>query len=100
MALLVCGDGSARRDEKAPGHFSPAAAAFDERIDAALGGGNPTALLTVRPDEAAALWVGGRPAWQVLAGAAEVGRWDAEITYAAEPYGVHYIVATWLAAEG
>jgi|SRR4051812_26330003 len=95
-ALLTCGDGTARRDEKAPGHFSPDAAGFDERVDAALRAGDPAGLLALDAEEAAGLWVAGRPAWQVLAGAAEGCCWDAEVTYAAEPYGVHYVVATWL----
>jgi hypothetical protein len=98
-ALLACGDGTARRDEKAPGHFSPAAAGFDERVDAALRAGDPAGLLALDAEEAAELWVAGRPAWQVLAGAAEGCSWDAEVTYAAEPYGVHYVVATWLPRE-
>jgi hypothetical protein len=98
-ALLVCGDGTAHRDEKAPGHFSPAAAAFDEKVDAALRAGDPAGLLALEAGDAEELWVAGRPAWQVLAGAADGGRWDAEVTYAAEPYGVHYVVATWLTLE-
>lgn len=98
-ALLICGDGTARRDERAPGHFSPAAAGFDQRVDAALRSGDPAGLLALDPEEATELWVGGRPAWQVLAGAAEGGRWNPEVNYAAEPYGVHYVVATWLARE-
>ena len=98
--LLACGDGTARRDEKAPGHFSPAAAGFDESVDAALRAGDPAGLLALEADQASDLWVGGRTAWQVLAGAAEGRPWDAEVSYAAEPYGVHYVVATWLAREG
>jgi len=99
-ALLVCGDGSARRDEKAPGHFSPAATAFDEQVDAALRSGDPAGLLALGPTAAAEVWAAGRAAWQVLAGAAEGRRWAAEAPYAAEPYGVHYVVATWLPHVG
>jgi len=98
--LLVCGDGTARRDEKAPGHLAPASVDFDERVDAALRAGDPAGLFALDADEAAQLWVAGRPAWQVLAGAALGGRWNAQVTYAAQPYGVHYVVATWLATEG
>lgn len=98
-ALLACGDGTATRDEKAPGSFSPAAAAFDARLDTALRAGDPAGLLGLGVEEARELWVAGRPAWQVLAGAAEGASWDAEVTYAAEPYGVHYVVATWLATR-
>ena len=94
--MLACGDGTAQRDDKAPGHFSPDAAAFDAHVDAALRGGDPGELLALDVAEARALWVSGRGAWQVLAGAAGGGSWGAEVAYAAEPYGVHYIVATWL----
>lgn len=95
-AVLACGDGTARRDEKAPGHLSPAAAGFDAHVDAALRTADPEALLAVDVAEARDLWASGRTAWQVLAGAAAAGSWNGEVTYAAEPYGVHYVVATWL----
>jgi hypothetical protein len=80
------------------------AAGAEPRACAALGralaAGQRTALLVCRDvDEPAQLWVAGRPAWQVRAGAALGGRWDAQVTYAAQPYGVHYVVATWLATE-
>ncbi|MDQ1661945.1 MAG: hypothetical protein QOJ68_1925 [Blastococcus sp.] len=99
-ALIACGDGTARRDEKAPGHFSPSAADFDARVDAALRAGDPAGLLALGVEEARELWVSGRTAWQVLAGATGGGSWDAEVTYADEPYGVHYAVATWLRRAG
>src|ERR1700712_1445296 len=98
-ALLVCGDGTATRNEKAPGHFSPDAAGFDARVDEALRAGDPAALLELGMDEARELWSAGRPAWQVLAGAADGSGWDAQVTYAAEPYAVHYVVATWSRRE-
>jgi hypothetical protein len=95
-ALLACGDGTARRNEKAPGHFSPAAAAVDATVDAALAAGDATALLELGVEQARNLWIAGRTAWQVLAGAAASDEWDAEVSYSGAPYGVHYVVATWL----
>ena len=95
-ALLACGDGSARRNEKAPGHFSPAAAGVDATVAAALAAGDATPLLELGVEDARELWIAGRTAWQVLAGAAGSDRWDAEVSYSGAPYGVHYVVATWL----
>ena len=96
--LLVCGDGSARRDEKAPGHLDPRAAGFDAQAEAALLAGDPEALLALDPELAADLLAAGRAPWQVLAGAAAGRRWQADVTYAAAPYGVGYLVATWAPA--
>jgi hypothetical protein len=95
-ALLACGDGSARRNDKAPGHFSPAAAGVDATVDAALAAGDVTPLLELGVEDARELWIGGRTAWQVLAGAAGSDRWNAEVSWSGAPHGVHYVVATWL----
>jgi hypothetical protein len=68
-ALLVMGDGSARRSLKAPGHLDPRAQPFDAEVEQAIRAGRLGALLEL--DEALAhdLMATGRPAWQVLAGA-------------------------------
>ncbi len=96
-ALLVMGDASARRGPKAPGYLDPRAASYDDQVTFALGNGGAEALLN--PDEglAEALLVQGRAAWQALAGAAGTlpAQLEAELLYAADPYGVQYIVATW-----
>ncbi|THJ75672.1 class III extradiol dioxygenase subunit B-like domain-containing protein [Candidatus Frankia alpina] len=103
LALLVMGDGSARRTLKAPGGLDERAAAFDAAAAAALAGPDPAALLDLDPALATELLAAGRASWQVLGGAllaatrddtpAEV--WSSELTYDDAPYGVGYLVAVW-----
>jgi hypothetical protein len=95
VALLVMGDGSARRAEKAPGHLDPRAEGFDADVARAFSTGDAAALLALDPHQASDLLVAGRGPWQVLAGAAAGGQWAAEVTYDAAPYGVEYLVAIW-----
>lgn len=97
-ALLVVADGSARRSMKAPGYLDERAAPFDAQILAALQAGDPSGLAALDPALAADLMVAGRAAWQVLAGAAEHGRWRAELHYADDPFGVFYPVVGWTEA--
>ena len=99
IALLVVGDGSARRDEKAPGYLDPRAADFDARAAAALASGDPEALLSLEPELAREILAAGRAPWQVAAGAAREdtppGGWSAEVLLEEAPYGVGYLVARW-----
>ncbi|MFM9134420.1 MAG: hypothetical protein ACKOT0_03125 [bacterium] len=99
IALLVVGDGSARRDEKAPGYLDPRAADFDARAVAALASGDPEALLALEPDLARELLAAGRAPWQVAAGAAQEAApadgWTAQVLLEEAPYGVEYVVARW-----
>ena len=70
--LLVVGDGSARRTEKAPGHLDPRAADVDDAIVAAISGaadGGLERLLELDPEVCAELLVAGRAPLQVLAAA-------------------------------
>ena len=93
VALLVVGDGSARRTPKAPGWFDDRAEAFDAATERAVGSGDLAALLDVDPALATDLQAAGRPAWQVLAGAAGEGRVASDLHYADAPLGVGYLVA-------
>ncbi|EIV96015.1 class III extradiol dioxygenase subunit B-like domain-containing protein [Frankia sp. QA3] len=103
LALLVMGDGSARRTLKAPGGLDERAAAFDAAVAAALAGPDPAALLDLDPELAADLLAAGRASWQVLAGALLAATrddtpsesWSSELTYDDAPYGVGYLVAVW-----
>ena len=95
VRLLVVGDGSACRTEKAPGHLDPRAEAFDLAAERALRDGSPDGLLALDPGLAGELLCAGRAPWQVLAGAAAGGPWQARVTHAEAPYGVAYLVASW-----
>lgn len=102
--LLVVGDGTAKRTEKAPGYYDSRAEAFDRQVEDALAAGDPEALLSLDEAQAGELWVDGLAAWRAAAAAARAEvrpggaaprGWRGELRYAAAPYGVGYLVATW-----
>jgi hypothetical protein len=94
VAMLVAGDGSARRSPAAPGHFDERAEPFDRAVERALGAGDMAALAALDPALARDLLATGRAAWQVLAGALGAGPAPAgEVLYADAPFGVGYFVA-------
>ncbi|WP_045876051.1 class III extradiol dioxygenase subunit B-like domain-containing protein [Pseudofrankia sp. DC12] len=98
VALLVMGDGSARRTVKAPGSLDERAEPCDAVVERALATVDLDALLALEPGLAADLLVAGRAPWQVLAGAAAVPgtpTWSADVLYADAPYGVGYFVCLW-----
>ncbi len=95
VALLVLGDGSARRSEKSPGYVDARAAAYDADIRRALEHGDLQALRNLDPELADDLLVGGRSSWQVLTGAARDLDVEAKLLADEAPYGVGYFVATW-----
>ena len=99
VSLLVMGDGSARRSLKGPAGLHPDAEAFDVEVEAALRAADVDALAALDPDRAETLLAAGRAPWQVLAGAAQDGRWQGSVTWAGSPYGVTYLVASWTAAR-
>jgi hypothetical protein len=69
IALLVMGDGSARRSAAAPGYLDGRAQPFDAAVEQAFREGDLSALAALDPDLARDLLASGRPAWQALAGA-------------------------------
>jgi hypothetical protein len=95
VALLVMGDGSARRSPAAPGYFDERAEPYDAHVARALRDADPEALLAIDPAADDALLVAGRAAWQVLAGAARGRTFTGDLRYDAAPYGVGYFVAVW-----
>lgn len=122
-ALLVLGDGSNTRSEKAPGSYDPAGEVFDAQVAAVLAGGDPAAGLKLRYEDGRAVGAQGWSAWRTAFHAArredvhdhrEGGReglhdhdkgsdhagtnglWEARVSYDAAPYGVGYLVATWI----
>jgi hypothetical protein len=98
VGLLVMGDGSACRSDRAPGAYQPDAEGFDQAVAAALDTADTQVLRDLDPEVSERLMVAGRVPWQVLAGAAGDGRWRSELLYHDAPYGVGYFVASWRAA--
>ncbi|MDT0302150.1 class III extradiol ring-cleavage dioxygenase family protein [Streptomonospora wellingtoniae] len=96
VALLVMGDGSARRGERAPGTADRRAAGFDAAVAEALDAADTAALAGIDPVLAAELMSGGRAPWQVLAGAAAGAGLGGGLLYHEAPYGVGYFAALWL----
>jgi hypothetical protein len=96
-AYLVVGDGSARRTERAPGYVDPRAEPFDAAVAAALAAGDAAALRDLDPALGADLLAAGVPAWRAVGRALDGRRYEADLLYAAAPYGVGYFVASWSA---
>ncbi|MCW2943547.1 MAG: hypothetical protein JWR24_264 [Actinoallomurus sp.] len=96
VALLVMGDGTACRTQRAPGYLDTRAEGFDAGVARALAGADAGALTRLDAGLAADLRAAGRAPWQVLAGAARDDRFSAELLADAAPYGVGYLVASWV----
>lgn len=79
--VLVVGNGSATRTEKAPGHLDERAAAFDDALRSSFAG--------IDADLAAALWAD----TACLGELPSLG--EAEVLYDDAPFGVQYWVAVW-----
>ncbi|HEX6756079.1 MAG TPA: hypothetical protein VF109_09055 [Mycobacteriales bacterium] len=97
-ALLVMGDGSARRCEGAPGYVDPRAAPHDAAVAAALRGGDAAALRELDPALGAELLAAGVPVWRAAGHVAGDDELAADLLYDDAPYGVGYLAATWLPA--
>jgi len=98
-ALLVMGDGSARRTERSPGWYDAEAVAFDDTVVGALSGGDGDVLLDVDQAIAHRVLAAGVVAWHeagtILQGRAMTPR----LHYADAPFGVFYVVASWVTAQ-
>lgn len=92
--LLVMGDGSAARTEKAPKHLHPDAVAFDDALLAALRQGDARFLAGLDQQLASDVGACGAPAWAALGRAVDTVV-DAQVDAVADPYGVLYLVARW-----
>jgi hypothetical protein len=95
-AVLVMGDGSARRAVNAPGALDPASEGFDAAVADALRAGDPAALAALDTAQGGRLFAAGTPAWALVGRALSPG-WAGEGTLLADaaPYGVGYLVALW-----
>ncbi|WP_191275795.1 hypothetical protein [Nocardiopsis terrae] len=95
VALLVMGDGSARRAERSPGYVDERALPYDDAVAEALAEADAAHLAGLEPALARELMVAGRPAWQVLAGAVGERPLTGDLLAYEAPYGVGYFVAAW-----
>ena len=91
--LLVVGNGSARRTEKAPGHLDPRSHAFDEAVGRALCDGDAEALAGIDQALARELWAD----TDHLPRLAGLGA-AAAVDYDDDPFGVQYWVMRWSTA--
>jgi hypothetical protein len=97
--LLVMGDGSARRSLKGPGYLDDRAEPFDAAVVAALADGSPQSLADLDLELARQLLAAGAPTWKAAANLLGLeSNWSADVLYADAPFGVMYIVASWLPA--
>jgi hypothetical protein len=95
VGLLVVADGATTLTAKAPGGLAPGAVECQAQIDDALGTADLAVLSGLDETRCADLGVGGRAAWQVVAGAVGESRVRPELRYAGAPFGVGYTVAWW-----
>lgn len=91
--VLAAGDLSAGLRADSPRPSIPGAAAFDERVVAALDGGRPDAIARLGPAEAARVHARGWAALTVLAGVCAAARLATVVRCYAAPRGVGYVVA-------
>jgi hypothetical protein len=94
--LLVVGSGSAKRTEKAPGHFDPRAEGFDAVVGRALAAGDRDAIDGIDSGEGGELWADVEDIKAL--GADRGGQFEvtsAEVDYDDAPYGVQYWVVRW-----
>ena len=123
VALLVMGDGPARRAGGVPGAPDPEADGYDVAVADAFAAADARALAALDPGQSVRLLASGRASWQVLAGAAAGagsaegaggakdaggaegtggaaagaadGRFWGQVLYMGTPFEVSYLVAVW-----
>ena len=104
VAMVVMGDGASTLSVKAPGYLVPGAREWQDEATRALGSADVAAVAALSADDAEQYGAAGRAAWQVLAGAVSgatsVGAvdapWVADLLADEAPYGVAYVVASWV----
>jgi hypothetical protein len=95
-SIVVVGDGSACRNERAPGHLDVRAEAFDKTVADALASGDAARLGDLDQVLAKELMCGGAASWRWVAAAVDGAMpIDADLVSRVAPYGVGYFVALW-----
>ncbi len=90
--VLVVGNGSACRTEKAPGHFDERAAAFDAGLGRCLRDGRSESLAAIDRELARELWAS-VDAIVEMARVPDISL--VQVDYDDDPYGVQYWVVRW-----
>ena len=100
VALLAMGDGPGRRARQAPDAVDPVADDYDDAVARAFATADPAALAALDPAGDDELFVAGRAAWQVMAGAmrATGASFQGRLHYAGAPFEVSYFAASIQAA--
>jgi len=98
VGILAMGDGSARRSLKAPGYLDDGAGPFDAGVARALDAGDVAALAGLDVEEGRRLLAAGVPVWRALGGVLTGRTVTARLHHDAAPFGVGYLVASWVAA--
>jgi hypothetical protein len=93
-SYLVVANGSARRNDTAPGYVDDRAVPYDTAVEAALRAPEPDALAGLDVALGRELLVGNPPGLVRLGGLL-VGMGPATVDYADDPLGVSYWVARW-----
>jgi hypothetical protein len=93
--VLLLGDGSACRSEKAPGYLDRRAFGYDDLVADALAGGDASALRELDIGLGAELMVGGRSVLRLLGMLAGERAVTAALDHREDPFGVSYFVARW-----
>jgi hypothetical protein len=88
-SYLVVGNGSAKRTEKAPGHFDDRAEDFDRALGESLRAGHPAVDETLADE----LWASTGAIAELAALDHDLG--EAQVDYDDAPYGVQYWVVRW-----
>lgn len=99
VAIVALGDGSAALSQKAPGYVVPGAAEWQAQLTTALANADCAAVLAADSEEARRFAAVGLTAWQVVAGAAVDQSWSPMLHSARAPYGVAYVVASWVGSD-
>ncbi|MFY1621470.1 hypothetical protein [Micromonospora sp. WMMD736] len=89
IGVVVIADGANTLTQRAPGGYDPDSIALQQRLDDALAAGDAAALTSLSDT------IGGRVAFQVLAGLTQPAAKSARELYRGAPYGVGYFVGCW-----
>jgi hypothetical protein len=98
VLLVVAADGAASHGPKAPRAEHPGAASYDDELAAALAAGDPDRLTSTDVDLGTEVGALGPWTWPWLGRVTAGRRWDAQVAWTGHPFGIGYVVASWIVA--